>query len=245
MIDVYLGTTGSGKTSCLTFHGYMNYLSGYNLISNYRLIGMNYIPLNTIDDLLSLKGDKFFLCGDELWQDMDSRMGYTDANKLRKFVKQMLQHRKRKIKMGITAQHFSQIDRRVRNIVQEVYFPQIIAKDETGKPYILEVTNFNLQNPNKVKKFRIPLIIPGVYSIPDMYDTFEVVDELNDNENENLEELIEKYLDTEYNTKTQLKSYILLEEKIKHDNKWLNERMAANVADYIDLIRTTGVNKEN
>jgi hypothetical protein len=118
------GNLGAGKTLTLTFFGwYLHTKMGASIYSNYWL----QFPHKIIKDLTeidNIKGGVFL--GDELWSWMDSRT--FGSNKNMAISKILLKSRKRGIDIFYTAQHFKQMDVRVRRITDMLCFPEMNAR---------------------------------------------------------------------------------------------------------------------
>lgn len=177
-IDIicFVGGLGSGKTLCLTWLALMNYKLGIPIFSNYHLNKIDYTYIEpelqeketkkaSADKLIEMIDNmrNGFFAGDELWSMMDSRMSFTKQNRF--CAKILLKSRKRKLRIGYTAQDFMQTEKRLRRITSYIGYP---SYDKYRHLCLLEITD---KYGNPVKQFRIKakLIYP-------FYSTEEEVD---------------------------------------------------------------------
>jgi hypothetical protein len=106
------GELGTGKTLALTYLAYRNYLEGQKIYANYLLYGIPFYYVRTIPQLEQMQ-DGFF-AGDELWSWTDARCPLKKRTQIVNRI--ILRSRKENLTIAYTAQSFSQIDMRVRNI---------------------------------------------------------------------------------------------------------------------------------
>ena len=200
MIIVLVGDPGQGKTLALTVWTYYMKLAGYEIHTNYNISGYKNHKIDNTIDLKKLSDkDKWFAL-DEFWLDIDSRMSY--ANKLLSEI--FMQHRKRKMVMGMTAQFHSLFDLRVRNITNLLCLPEIIENNlgypiavkiyyTSNKKYIRLYKDVNdLEMFKKFPSMLLPTVFNG-FNIIENYDTHELVDKLSNEEDNLIAELLETF----------------------------------------------------
>jgi len=222
-----VGTIGSGKTLLMTFFALLQHIQGTQIYANYKIIGVNSLSVESIEDILNVdkRAHKIVLL-DELWLTADSRNSM--SNMAQFCAKSVLQSRKVKSDVYYTTQHLGQIDKRIRDITSLVYLPEIVGYYD-NKPVAM---NVNICKPNLygelsiIKKFSIPLMY-GDKFVCDLYDTSEIVEEMDNPDNIQTDALIEQYKDF-VGTKSKLKSTIIVEGKGK-----VKESLAGHVANYI------------
>jgi hypothetical protein len=156
------GNLGSGKTCTLTFLGTYFYKRGHNIFANYHL-KFKYTPINSLEDIDNVKQGIFL--GDELWGWIDARASISEKNK--QIAKILLRSRKRGVDIFYTAQHFKQMDVRVRRITDMLLFPELYP---TGKCVIKFFNVFG-------DRVRRPIAY-NANKIFNLYDTTEEVKEI-------------------------------------------------------------------
>jgi hypothetical protein len=243
MIFITLGGIGSGKTLFNTFFTFSRNDEGYDVYCNYTLYGIEYYPLNALTDFDEIEGEKTLVNMDEIWITGDSRQSQKNIE----FTRYMLQSRKFSKNSDVicSAQAFSQIDVRVRNICHVLFEPEIIATDETtGKPLLLKVDFFNYEK----KKYMQPLYIPtvfefektGVMDLCECYDTAEYVEKMNTNPITKYIPVIKYFLDElPEATNKDIVTMLMNPQKDSlwaHDDKMVITR-AKSIADYIKMIQ--------
>lgn len=242
MIFIILGTIGSGKTLFLTWLAHLYYYDNATIYANYKLKKIPYTNIKKIKDFLRITTQNNFFALDEFWLTADARRSGSLVNLISS--RHITQSRKMgggKTDVGITSQTMIQIDKRIRNISAVVYEPEIVERDENGKPTMLLVKYFlNTANERhkKTYEFYVPLVfeIGGMLiDIPESYDTFEIVDEMDSGRAEELEGLTNKYYDAPPESAIKLSSYIIMEELSQ--GKTVTPADAKNIANYIIILR--------
>jgi hypothetical protein len=163
-----VGGLGSGKTASLTYLAWRNHNKGVKIYSNYNLKGIPYKPVNTVEDIISMK--KGFFAGDELWIWLDSRASMKRKNMLIGNI--LLTSRKKDVQIAFTTQTFGQIDLRIRRITDFIAVPQMNANDTMCRLLILSNPSFQ---PLRTYKFKTKPIF-------DLYDTREIIRSLDDDD---------------------------------------------------------------
>lgn len=156
------GNLGSGKTCTLTFLGMYFYKRGHNIFANYNL-KFKYSAISSLEDIDNVKQGIFL--GDELWGWIDARASISEKNK--QIAKILLRSRKRGVDIFYTAQHFKQMDIRVRRITDMLLFPEL---QSNGK---CTIKFFNVFG-NRVRR----PISYNANKIFKLYDTTEEVKEI-------------------------------------------------------------------
>ena len=229
-----MGELGTGKTLFLTFMAYLYHSAGAKLYANYILKNIPYTPIEKLSNLSELSESMNFLAIDEGWLSMDSRRSSSFSNLI--MSRGILQSRKRKADVGITAQFYSSVDLRVRGLASYVILPSIHKVDENDKPTVLMIDIYKKKDMDRVgnkpaAKLPIPLHFGGI-DICESYDTHEVVDEFDDGRQEYIKEVLEKerYINFDGN-KSSLKAFIQVEE-LKEGNP-ISSSQASMVANYL------------
>jgi hypothetical protein len=256
-ISGVVGTIGSGKTMFTTWWDLVYALTGYDIFANYRVVWRdwyhNELPgapkahdITAMEDFKNMPTKKNFFSVDEVWMLADSRRSSSFFSGV--VTRSLMQSRKAgagKTDVMCTAQDFGMIDVRVRNVTTRVYEPKIIARmphpdgtpDADGKPLLMRADYFDVTNPKRIRNMMIPLLVDtpwGQVSIPDSYDTYEIVDDMEDPRIDIEEALAEKYMGTEHESKQALKVHIYWHER-KSGN--VDIKMAERVAEYVHMNR--------
>ena len=224
-----IGNIGSGKTLFITALGYMEWKRGMNIYANYNL-SFDFTPVNLNKEIEVKENKNNLFLLDEIWLSMDSRKSQSNGNAL--FTKAILQSRKwggKLVENNIfyTTQSFTQVDKRTRRITSVLFAPNTIF-DKEGKPYCLEVyyngwvSDIPYFPPDQV--FYQPLWDGNIY-IPDLYDTSEILESMDDGGGELRQRLIEKYMGWD-GKKGELKSVLIFDEDVE-------KSVAGYVADYV------------
>jgi hypothetical protein len=190
-----VGELGVGKTLALTYLAWNNYYyKGRQICANYNLYGIPFTPVLTLDDLKRmipmetataeqlLTQKEIFFAGDELWRWIDSRcavMGLSKQKTARienKVVTDILAaSRKAFVTIGYTTQSYDQVDKRIKNITDFVFYP-IILGDNT----LCRVSVFRGSRPS------IGNIMPDIRFFCEpmfaIYNTYEIVKPLAEGE---------------------------------------------------------------
>ena len=117
---------GAGKTLSLTYLAIRNYAKGRKIYSNYKLKGIPFTPVTTLEQIENMKGG--FFAGDEFWSWIDCRCSGAKKNKLISSI--LLKSRKRDVHIAYTLQGFHQIDKRVRTITDFVAIPMLSPNEK-------------------------------------------------------------------------------------------------------------------
>lgn len=164
VLIAFIGELGAGKTLALTYLAWRNYNKGQTIYSNYHLS----FPFKMIDSPEKIEEMREgFFAADELWSWVDSRMSGAKKNKVISSI--LLKSRKRGINIGYTAQHLSQIDKRVRNITDFIATPQLSPNETMCRLTIYHATSGQII---KMYKFKTAPIFK-------MYSTEEEVKDLS------------------------------------------------------------------
>lgn len=128
MLIGIIGKKGSGKTLFLSGLGnYIHFKTGLPLRANYNL--QNSAPVKTTKEIWQLREEIF--CFDELWITMDSRFWKQNAE----LSYWIMQIRHRDIIVLYTAQHFSEIEKRVRLATDLYVMCQKVKKEKIYHKY--------------------------------------------------------------------------------------------------------------
>ncbi len=120
MLVAILGKMGSGKTLAQTFFLYRAFLKGEKVFANYPLT-FPHKRITSIEELNDLKRGVFG--GDELWSWLDSRSSGSQKNRFTSSI--LLRSRKRGFDVFFTAQHFIQMDPRIRRVTDVLAIPKL------------------------------------------------------------------------------------------------------------------------
>ena len=184
MIAGIVGKLGRGKTALLTALAYINKTAGsfyvkrllfpeifnmsnhFKVYANYKL-KFDFEPVTDFEQINTMNEGSAFL--DELWLWADSRMSMSKKNQAVSMI--ALTSRKRDIDIYYTAQNWSRIDKRIRNITDVILIPEI--NQATGMMKV-EVCEPNEKFKQVIKTFTINML--PFFS---MYNTKEEIQELN------------------------------------------------------------------
>lgn len=161
MIVAFAGMLGSYKTCSLTYFALMAHLSGQKVYSNYRLYGIPYYPVHSIEQVASMKDG--FAAMDEFWLWADSRVATSKRN--RAVARIISASRHVGVDFGFTVQLMHMADRRLRQLTDLTVLPKTLSGDSVKLEFY--------QGTSRVK-------LPVYYDprmIYALYDTTEVVEE--------------------------------------------------------------------
>ena len=191
MIIALTGTIGSGKTAAMTMLLHSDWINGRKIYANYHLL-FEYNHLNGLGEFTNWPKEPCSIGIDEAHSaGMDSRSSMSPINKF--YTRNMTQSRKIESHVYLTAQDFSMIDRRVRQITKLLIGPEILETDADGKPTWL-LLNYTTRpfRTGWEDELEIPLFGTGV-NICDLYDTSEIIEEMEDPQNDKVQMLADKY----------------------------------------------------
>lgn len=186
---------GIGKTLGLTYLAWNNYYyKKRSICANYNLYGIPYTPILTLDDLkkmipsetatteqLMLQKEIFF-AADELWRWIDSRCAIMGFSKTRtqkienKIVTDILAaSRKAFVTVAYTTQTFDQVDKRIKQITDFVFYPVLV-----GDNTLCRMSVFKGSRPT------IGTMLPDIRFFCEpmfaMYNTYEIIQPLLEGE---------------------------------------------------------------
>lgn len=208
------GNLGSGKTLGMSILGHYGYLEGNNVSANYIIKGYPNTLLTQGMQLKDVHTDRNLYLMDELWIDIDSRRSGGNVSLSQKF----LQMRKRDISLIYTSQSLDQVEKRVRQITNLLFFPKTVCDNNDYPIYVVfhYTTSKNLQFDseliNHLPSFALPVNING-YDVAQNYDTTEIVEGLEDEENDLISTLTATYSGWD-GTKTELESILVIEHNV-------------------------------
>ena len=233
MISIIEGKTGTGKTAFMTALGYWDADDGRKIYSNYHL-KFPYTYLKSLGSFSDWPKEPCSIMMDEAHSaGLDSRGAMREINK--RFTKNITQHRKIQSNMYLTAQDTMMIDVRCRDICHMFMRPEIAVSDpETGKPLILKV--FWTDNAYDIcysglKRWKGAFHFPIVYGdidICEMYDTSEIIEEMESPEKDERMEVIKKYMPMKELQKKDLVAKMVIEDGVSKTN-------ALVIADYVKM----------
>lgn len=189
MIAGILGKLGRGKTCLLTALAYFNYKFGslyvksllyprlfnlsnsHEIYANYHL-KFPYKPVTCYDELDDMKSGSAFL--DEFWVWADSRMSMTNKNKSVSML--ALKSRKRDLDIYYSAQNWSRIDKRIRNITDILIMPDYDMRTGIISVDVCEPLE---KYKEVIKSFKI-----SAKPFFSMYDTTQEIGELDNDEDD-------------------------------------------------------------
>lgn len=229
MIQGVCGNVGCGKTLMLAQVIALENEDS-EIYSNLKFKGKKIKSLTSEDDFKNIKqNDKNKLIViDELHMMADS----WDYNEVAKTLALFgTQHRKLTqggyCNVWFSTQHFGQIINRLRNLTTHVFLPRIAGYWE-DKPALLnlDICKSNLYGDIvKSGELKMPLITLDGKLTCDLYDTYQIIDNLEDSNSILIPKLLNKYNDFT-GKKTHLKSILVLEEGI-------STTLAQTIANYI------------
>jgi hypothetical protein len=125
MIVFIQGRMGTGKTLALTFFGW---LAQQNRMDVYSMYKVNYphTPVYAPAEVADIRRGVFL--GDELWSWIDARSSGKKDNKV--VTSMLMKSRKMGYDIYHTAQHYMQVDIRIRKHTDYMVYPQL-SKDHT------------------------------------------------------------------------------------------------------------------
>jgi hypothetical protein len=219
MIIAIVGEPGCGKSILQTWFIREMHKKGYHIYVNYKLYKIPYVPLQNITDMEELKTEPNLIVLDEDYLNSDARRSSSFMNMIS--TRHIMQHRKKKADVIVSAQLFETMDRRIRQLVSWVITPQIIRWSPEGVP---EWMIMNIYQVKEEKEISIPLYLGNV---PFMYDTFQTLEALETEDT--LGEMIDKYMDYDGDLK-KLAPILVVEEGLSKSD-------AQTVVKYIDAKR--------
>jgi len=149
------GEMGKGKTLTAVILGLIYKQKGYEIYSNMK----NFLDSKYIDDLDDLKdldiNTKRLLILDEIYVYIDSRNSSTKRNKAYSYL--IFQSRKRNFDIIYTAQLYSAVDKRLRNLTNIIIEPEINLEKNILKIKITKTNGtekvYIIKNINKYFKY--------------------------------------------------------------------------------------------
>lgn len=125
-----LGLQGWGKTALTTFFGYLAYLNGYKIYSNYPL-SFPYVGVESLDQAKQVRNG--YLLFDEFWRWVHARTSQSKINQ--EMMGVCLLNRKRNVSIIYNTQLPRTIDVILRDVTNYRYLPQMRFHDD-GKRYV-------------------------------------------------------------------------------------------------------------
>jgi len=153
---------GSGKTLTLTLLGYLHYLNGERIYSNYK-VNYPHVPIRKPEEIEKIKNGVFL--GDELWAWLDSRSSPSKINKT--ISKILLKSRKRGYSIYHTAQFFMQPEKRLREHSDKIIVQSF--NELTGR---CTITFYNYMGSGRVSQPLKSLTFNGRLVFP-LYDSYQ------------------------------------------------------------------------
>lgn len=206
-----VGNRGSGKTLTMAIYGILHYIEGYTIYSNFHFDKIKYFNINNLQDFKDIKTTNNIFLLDEIYMLADSRNSQSFANK---FVSQMVMQ-SRKIGHGgkniimVSSPMFDTQDKRIRGLVDIVMEPTIVMRDENEKPLIILLEYFNTNsNKKKIRKQYLSTQL-GTIDVPNMYNTYEDIETIEDGSVDFRKMLMKKYWGTDIIRASKLKSIML------------------------------------
>ena len=130
MLTGIIGGLGSGKTLFMTVCGYLEYLTGRSVLSNYHLaFPYNYLKLSEIISKIRNKEQlqNVVLLIDEIHIAFDARCSMSDRNRYGSYF--VLQTRKRDVHLYFTSQSIWQVDVRIRENLDRLVVCENLKND--------------------------------------------------------------------------------------------------------------------
>jgi len=165
-LTVVLGDVGSGKTLIATI---LAIRSNKKIYANYTIKDEKFTKIEPID--LATLNEKAIIIIDEAYDWLESRISGRDINRFLSYI--LFQSRKRGIDFTLTAQLFSTIDVRFRQMAN--YF---ILAEEHPDGFAYKLIKNSLKHYGRVS-FLLPFSEAEKYY--DKYDTFEIINPIDDN----------------------------------------------------------------
>jgi len=181
-----VGELGSGKTLTLAYMCWNNWVKKKRKIfTNFPLFGIPHVMIKSIEGFFKMippetteeeifKGEEKFFAGDELWRWVDSRMIGMGARERNKIISNiLLASRKSFVTIAYTTQSLHQIDKRILDVTDLVFCPQM----SPDKKYI---TVYIFSGGRKPYPSGIPPFIFNCEPIYAIYNTFYKVQEITE-----------------------------------------------------------------
>lgn len=146
-----VGELGSGKTLTLTYLAWKNHIQkGRRIFSNYELYGVPHTRISDLSGFETMRNG--FFAGDELWLWLDARTSSKQMNKVSSDI--LLKSRKRGLTLAFTAQHMSQLDARVRNVIDFTCYPVLKSNERLVQVLVFSGNKPREENLIKTLRFR-------------------------------------------------------------------------------------------
>jgi len=162
-----VGELGAGKTLTLTYLAWRNHLRGRKIYANYRLYGIPFVPIKSVEELDAIRDG--FCAFDELWIWLDARASGSKKNRI--IANILARSRKRGLTIAFTSQTLTQVDRRIREVIDFTAYPVLNANESICTVYVFMGPKKKILQ--KVFRFR-------TYPVFRMYDTEEEVGDLEE-----------------------------------------------------------------
>ena len=227
MIFVFEGTIGAGKTVAMTWCLFQDYLQNRKIYANYHLT-FEYQYLTGLGDFSKWPKEPCSIGIDEAHSaGMDSRGSMSPINKF--YSKNMTQSRKIASHIYMSVQHFGMLDIRVRQICGVLFGPEIVEYDRSGVPNFI-----SLQYTTRPwakgweDEFEIPLDM-GAGNVCQMFDTSEIIDEMDNPMEATMQELAVKYAHLAGKTLKAISAVLYIDEGLaKADAEWVSQYIKAH-----------------
>lgn len=167
-----IGEYSAGKTATMTAIAYRDYLQGIHIYSNYHL-EFPHTRIRKVADIDNMKSGTFVM--DEAWYTFDSRAFSSTTNRIGSVILSKLA--KRGMDAYLNMQSMDLLDSRFRDRMQAILIPEVVRKDITGKPLVIEVDAITKD------KWGFYNFLPKSYSfdvsqVLNLYDTSEELEPL-------------------------------------------------------------------
>ena len=176
-----LGLQGWGKTALTTGFGYLAFMNGYKIYSNYPL-SFDYTPIKSLKDAKNVRNG--YLLFDEFWRWVHARTSQSNINK--ELMGICLLNRKRNVSIIYNTQLPRTIDVILRDVTNYRYLPHLEPHDD-GKRYVHYIMRDLLNRESDEMFYNMPIDELGK-----LFNTRYEVEDIDDDKNTSfLEEGIE------------------------------------------------------
>ena len=167
-----LGLQGWGKTALTTGFGYLAFLNGYKIFSNYPL-SFDYTPVNSLKEAKGVRNG--YLLFDEFWRWVHARTSQSSINK--EMMGICLLNRKRNVSIIYNTQLPRTVDVILRDVTNYRYLPHLEPHDD-GKRYVHYIMRDLLNRESDEMFYNMPIdelgkLFSTRYEVKDIDNTKE------------------------------------------------------------------------
>ena len=231
-----LGLQGWGKTALTTGFGYLAFLNGYDIYSNYPL-SFDYTYIDTLQQAKNVRNG--YILFDEFWRWVHARTSQSNINK--EMMGICLLNRKRNVSIIYNTQLPRTIDVILRDVTNYRYLPHMEYHDD-GKRYVHYIMRDLLDRESDEMFFNMPIDELG-----QLFNTCYEVKDINTEDSKSFLELgkkLEKYCINAINKVKGLKATSIKNSGLGTDFKG-DILIASNNGNYLADVKSTGIDRVN